>query len=140
MAIASVYQFRVAGQNNSLAFMSTTCYSICSMTRKKQPGLLAFRWLFPQARFSISIKRLGLHRRCAQPKAARGLSPYAEALTRFNERLKQCGGNLKKMMDGDPKWQRPWQRCVSPAGCGNRKQPTAYLVPQPSWRQIKKRN
>lgn len=63
---------------------------------------------------------------------------YAEALIRLVERLKECGGNLKKMMNGDP------ELAETVAGvCVTRWMPStnrrAYLVLQPSWEHILKR-
>lgn len=48
-----------------------------------------------------------------------GTSPYAEELIRLMERLRGCGGNLKKMMDGDPELAR-----VVTEVCGTRWMPS----------------
>ncbi|MGA3317300.1 MAG: hypothetical protein ABSC64_12790 [Candidatus Korobacteraceae bacterium] len=60
-----------------------------------------------------------------------GTSPYAEALIRLMKRLKECGGNLQKMMNGDPKLAK-----VVADVCVTRWMPStnrrAFLVLQPS--------
>lgn len=65
-------------------------------------------------------------------------TPYAEALICLMERLKECGGNLKKMMDGDPQLaEAVAEVCVTrwmPSTNG-----TAYLVLQPVLKHILKR-
>ena len=111
------------------------------MTRKKQPGLVGLQVAFPQARFfHLDRRDLDYIVDVLNRKPQGGLSPYAEALTRLMERLKQCGGNLKKMMDGDPKLAKTVAKvCVTRWMVEPETNRTAYLVPQPSWRQIKKR-
>ena len=63
---------------------------------------------------------------------------YAEPLIRLIERLKGCGGNLKKMMDGDPELAEAVAEV-----CVTRWMPStnrgAYLVLQPVWAHILKR-
>jgi len=62
---------------------------------------------------------------------------YGEPLIRLIERLKECGGNLKKMMDSDPALEETVAKvCVTrwmPSTKG-----TAYLVLQPVWEHILK--
>src|SRR5271165_5537170 len=70
---------------------------------RKQPVLVDLQEAFPQARF-FHLDRRDLDHivDVLNQKPRGGTSPYAEALIRLMERLKECGGNLQKMMDGDP--------------------------------------
>jgi len=63
---------------------------------------------------------------------------YAEPLIRLMKRLEGCGGNLKKMMDGDPELAEAVAKvCVTRwIPSTNR---TANLVLQPSWEHILER-
>lgn len=71
-----------------------------------------------------------------KPRGA--LSLYGEPLIRLMERLNGCGGNLKKMMDGDPELEQIVREvCVTRwIPSTNR---TANLVLQPFWEHIMKR-
>ena len=64
------------------------------------------------------------------------MSLYGEPLARLMERLRACGGNLKKMMDGDPELAN-----TVAAVCVTRWMPSrtgrAYLMLQPSWEHIR---
>ena len=106
---------------------------------RKQPVLVDLQEAFPQARF-FHLDRRDLDHivETLNQKPRGGTSPYAEALIRLMERLKGCGGNLKKMMDGDPELaEAVAEVCVTrwmPSTTGR-----AYLVLQPSWEHILKR-
>jgi hypothetical protein len=106
------------------------------MVRRKQPVLVGLEVDFPQARF-FHLDRRDLDHivEVLNRKPQGGLSPYAEALTCLMERLNGCGGNLKKMMDGDPELGK-----VMAEVCVTRWMPstnrTAHLVLQPSWEHI----
>jgi hypothetical protein len=64
-----------------------------------------------------------------------GTSLYGEPLIHLMERLKECGGNLQKMMTDDPELAKVVAKvCVTrwmPSTTGR-----ANLVPQPSWKHI----
>jgi uncharacterized protein (DUF1778 family) len=106
---------------------------------RKQPVLVDLQEAFPQARF-FHLDRRDLDHivETLNQKPRGGTSPYAEALIRLMERLKGCGGNLKKMMDGDPELAEAVAEV-----CVTRWMPSttrrAYLVLQPSWKHILKR-
>jgi hypothetical protein len=80
---------------------------IVSMTRRKQPVLVGLQAAFPQAKF-FNLDRRDLDHIIEKlnqyPRGEPSL--YAEPLIRLMERLKKCGGNLKKMMDGDPELEK----------------------------------
>lgn len=108
------------------------------MTRRKQSVLVGLYVAFPQAEF-FHLDRRDLDRIVEVLNYRPGGKPglYAEALIRLMERLKGCGGNLKRMMDGDPELAK-----VVAEVCVTRWMPrtdrTAYLVLQPSWDHILK--
>src|ERR1017187_5740917 len=70
---------------------------------RKQPVIVGLHRVFPQARF-FHLDRTDLDHivEVLNWKPKGGVSLYGEPLTRLMERLRGCGGNLKKMMDGDP--------------------------------------
>src|SRR5271157_722649 len=96
---------------------------------RKQPVLVDLQEHFPQARFFHLDRRDLDHIVETLNRKPRGA--YAEALSRLIERLKECGGNLKKMMDGDPELAK-----VVAEVCVTRWMPStnrrAELVLQPS--------
>lgn len=106
---------------------------------RKQPVLVDLQVAFPRARF-FHLDRRDLDHVVDvlnwKPQGRRTL--YGEPLIRLMERLKECGGNLKKMMDGDPELAG-----VVPKVCVTSWIPstnrTAKLVLQPSWEHILKR-
>jgi endogenous inhibitor of DNA gyrase (YacG/DUF329 family) len=70
------------------------------MTRRKQSALVGLQEFFPHSQF-FHLDRGDLNRILE----VLNLGPrwlYAEPLIRLMKRLEECGGNLKKMMDGDP--------------------------------------
>lgn len=78
-------------------------YVFQNMARRKRSALVGLHAALPQARF-FHLDRRDLDRIIEilnrYPRGYRSL--YAEPLIRLMERLKGYGGNLKKMMDGDP--------------------------------------
>lgn len=109
------------------------------MTRNKQSVLLDLRIAFPKAKF-FHLDRRDLDYIVETLNEKPGGEPtlYAEALSRLLERLKESGGSLKRMMDGDPQLaEAVAQVCVTrwmPSTSGR-----AYLVLQPSWEHILRR-
>lgn len=109
------------------------------MARRKQPVLVDLQVAFPQARF-FHLDRRDLDHivETLNWKPRGGLSLYGEPLIGLMEKLKGCGGNLKKMMDGDPELAKAVAEV-----CVTRWMPstnrTAHLVLQPSWEHILKR-
>jgi hypothetical protein len=105
---------------------------------RKQPVLIGLQEAFPKARF-FHLDRTDLDYlvEVLNRKPQGGVSPYAEELIPLMERLKGCGGNLKKMMDGDPELAKAVAEvCITrwvPSKTGR-----AYLVLQPSWDHILK--
>lgn len=66
-----------------------------------------------------------------------GLSLYGEPLVRLMRRLEECGGNLKKMMDGNPELAKTVAEvCVTRWKPSTKR--TANVVLQPSWEHIRK--
>lgn len=102
------------------------------MARRKQPALVDLRKAFPRAGF-FHLDRRDLDHivDVLNQKLRGGTWPYAEALIRLIERLKDCGGNLKQMMDDDPELAK-----VVAGACVTRWMPStdrgAYPVLQPS--------
>jgi hypothetical protein len=102
----------------------------------KQPVLVDLQVAFPRARF-FHLDRRDLDHIVDvlnwKPQGGRTL--YGEPLIRLMERLKECGGNLKKMMNGDPELAKVVAKvCVTrwtPSETGR-----AHLVLQPSWQHI----
>ena len=99
---------------------------------RKQPGLVGLQAAFPRAGF-FHLDRRDLDHivETLNQKPRGGTSPYAEALIRLMERLKECGGNLQKMMNDDPELAK-----VVTSACVTRWMPStnrrAFLVLQPS--------
>jgi hypothetical protein len=109
------------------------------MTRRKQPILVGLQVAFPRARFFYLDRRdLDHILDVLNWKPQGGLSLYGEPLIRLMKRLEECGGNLKRMMDGDSQLaETVAEVCVT---CWKpRMNRTAYLVLQPSWKHILKR-
>lgn len=111
------------------------------MTRRKQPVLVGLPAVKPGATF-FGLDRRDLERVVDQLNEKRKGSdgqneptPEAQALIRLIGRLKECGGNLQKMMNGDPELaQVVTKACTAlwmPSKTGR-----AYLVLQPSWVQL----
>ena len=106
------------------------------MMRRKQPVLVGLQVDFPQSRF-FHLDRRDLDHivKTLNWKPRGGLSLYAEPLIGLMEKLKGHGGNLKRMMDGDPELAE-----VVAEVCVTRWIPstnrTAHLVLQPSWEHI----
>jgi len=102
------------------------------MTRRKQSVLVDLQEAFPRAEF-FHLDRRDLEHivDVLNQKARGGTWPYAEALIRLMDRLKECGGNLQKMMDDDPELAK-----VVAKVCVTRWMPStngrANLVLQPS--------
>ena len=109
------------------------------MTRRKQPALVGLQVAYPQSKF-FHLDRGDLDQivETLNWKPRGGLSLYAEPLIRLMRRLEGCGGNLKKMMDGDPELAEAVAKvCVTRwIPSTNR---TANLVLQPSWEHILER-
>jgi hypothetical protein len=109
------------------------------MTRREQPVLVGLQVDFPQSRF-FRLDRTDLDRivKTLNWKPRGGLSLYAEPLIGLMEKLKVHGGNLKKMMDGDPELSK-----VVAEVCVTRWMPStnrrAHLVLQPCWKHIETR-
>lgn len=103
---------------------------------RKQSVLVDLQTVFPKARF-FHLDRRDLDHILAvlNEKPQGGLALYGEPLARLMERLKECGGNLKKMMNGDPGLAKVVAKvCVTrwtPSETGR-----AHLVLQPSWQHI----
>jgi len=73
------------------------------MTPRKQSGLVGLRADFPNARFfNLDRGDLGHIVDVLNEKGNGQPTFYAEALIRLIERLKEYGGNLKKMTNDDP--------------------------------------
>lgn len=104
----------------------------------KQPVLIGLQKAHQQSMF-FRLDRTDLDHivETLNWKPEGGLSLYGEPLTRLMERLRGCGGNLKKMMDDDPELAKAvTEVCVTrwmPSRTGR-----AYLVLQPSWEHILK--
>jgi hypothetical protein len=102
------------------------------MTRRKQPALVGLQVAFPQSKFfHLDRSDLEYIRDVLNRKPQGGRPLYGEPLTRLMKRLEECGGNLQKMMDGDPELAETLSKvCVTrwmPSTTGR-----AYLVLQPS--------
>lgn len=102
---------------------------------RKQPVLVGLQLAFPQSMF-FHLDRGDLNHivDVLNQKPQGGRSLYGEPLARLMERLKEHGGNLEKMMDGDPELAKLVVKvCVTrwrPLGTG------AHLVLQPNWQHI----
>jgi hypothetical protein len=77
------------------------------MTPRKQPVLVSLQTAAPKSQF-FHLDRSDLDYIVEKLNERPGGEPglYAEALIRLMERLKGCGGNLKKMMDEDPELEK----------------------------------
>jgi hypothetical protein len=100
----------------------------------KQPVLVGLQVAFPQSRFfHLDRGDLDFIVETLNQKPQPAL--YAEALIRLMEKLKECGGNLTRMMAADPELAR-----VVTEVCGTRwmlsETGGAQLVLQPSWEHI----
>jgi hypothetical protein len=106
------------------------------MTRKKQPVLFGLQVAFPRSRFfHLDRGDLEYIRDVLNWKPQRGVSLYGEPLIRLMKRLEECGGNLKRMMDGDPKLAEAVAKvCVTRWMPSTKRR--AALVLQPSWKHI----
>lgn len=105
------------------------------MSRRKQSALVGLQVAAPRSEF-FHLDRSDLDRIIN----VLNLGPrwlYAEPLIRLMERLKENGGNLKKMMAADPELAKAVEEvCITRwLPSTNRK---AYLVLQPSWKHIEK--
>jgi hypothetical protein len=103
---------------------------------RKQPVLVGLQEAFPQARFfHLDRRDLDYIVNVLNWKPPGGRSLYGEPLVRLMERLKEHGGNLKKMMDGDSALAKLVEKvCVTrsvPLENGR-----ARLVLQPNWQYI----
>jgi hypothetical protein len=99
---------------------------------RKQSVLVGLQAASPQSRFfHLDRGDLDYIVEMLNRKPQGGTSPYADALIRLMERLKECGGNLKEMMDGDSELAK-----VVPRACTTLWLPSktgrAHLVLQPS--------
>ena len=87
------------------------------MARRRQPVLASLEVAFRESKF-FHLDRSDLDRIVEtlneRPRGEPTL--YAEALIRLIMRLKGCGGNLKKMIDGDPELAKAVAEGVSPSG------------------------
>jgi hypothetical protein len=105
---------------------------IFNMPRRKQSVLVGLHVASPQSMF-FHLDRSDLDRilDVLNWKPQGGPSLYGEPLIRLVERLKGCGGNLKRMMDGDPELAK-----VVTTSCTTLWVPSktgrAHLVLQPS--------
>jgi hypothetical protein len=108
------------------------------MTRRRQPALVGLHTFFPQSKF-FHLDRTDLDRilDVLNWKPQGGLSLYGEPLIRLMKRLKECGGNLKKMMDGDPELAEAVAEVCVTRWIPSTKR-TAYLVLQASMEHILK--
>src|ERR1039457_4041629 len=102
----------------------------------KQPVLVGLHVPFPQSRFfHLDRGDLEYISDVLNWKPQGGTSLYGEPLIHLMERLKECGGNLQKMMTDDPELAKVVAKvCVTrwmPSTTGR-----ANLVPQPSWKHI----
>jgi hypothetical protein len=104
--------------------------------RRKQPVLLGLQAACPQSLF-FHLDRGDLDRilEVLNWKPQGRPSLYAGPLIHLMGRLKECGGNLKRMMDGDPELAETVAKvCVTRWVPSQRRR--AYLVLQPVWKEI----
>jgi hypothetical protein len=106
------------------------------MIHRRQPVLVSLQAAYPQSEF-FHLDRSDLD--LIIETLNRGKDwPYSAPLICLMERLKDCGGNLQKMMDADPELAKIIREVCTTVWAPYRKTRGARLVLQPVWKQIKR--